>query len=228
MNVHILQHVAFEGPGCILDWLHERNATVQYVHLYASDPLPSPEQVDLLIVMGGPMSVNEEDVHPWLVGEKRFIQTVIALGRPVLGICLGAQLIANALGAPVYVGQQKEIGWFPLFAEPSDADVFPFPTTVMALHWHGETFDLPKGAIRIARSAVCENQAFQFGKKTIGLQFHLEATPETVAGMIEKCGDELVQGDFIQDAETIQTVDSAVYRDVNGLMFRLLEYLVSA
>jgi len=226
LNVHILQHVAFEGPGCILDWLHERNATVQYVHLYASDPLPSPEQVDLLIIMGGPMSVNDEGIYPWLVEEKRFIQTIIASGKPVLGICLGAQLIASALGSRVYQGDQKEIGWFPLSTASSQPDCFQFPTTFTAFHWHGETFDLPEGVVRLASSPVCKNQAFQVGQNVIGLQFHLEATPETVVTMIEQCGDELVQGEYVQDAETIQQVDYAVYSDCNGLMFKLLAYLV--
>lgn len=228
MNVHILQHAAFEGPGSILDWSRERGATVCYSHLYASEPLPSPDQVDLLIIMGGPMSVNDEVVYPWLAGEKSFIRAVIALGKPVLGICLGAQLIANALGAEVYAGPQKEIGWFPLLADPVEADLFQLPPAFMSFHWHGETFDLPNAAVHLARSAVCANQAFQFGKKVIALQFHPEVKPEAVETMIAHCGDELVQGEYIQHAEAMKAVDPVVYGEANALLFRMLDYLVPA
>lgn len=127
---------------------------------FASDTLPEPKTIDLLVIMGGPMSVNDEAVYPWLRREKELIKSVIQLKRPVVGICLGAQLIANTLGTAVYAGPQKEIGWFPIVATQEDRQVFRFPATATVFHWHGETFDLPPNAVRLTSRAVCANQTF--------------------------------------------------------------------
>ena len=116
------------------------------------------------------MSVNDEAQLPWLRDEKVFIASAIDQNKGVLGICLGAQLIANALGARVYPNTVKEIGWFPVFAEPAQPGTFVFPKSTQAFHWHEETFDLPAGAVHLARSAVCRNQAFQFGTRAVGLR----------------------------------------------------------
>ncbi len=226
MNVHILQHVAFEGPGIILEWLHKHKANITYSHLYLSDPLPVSDHIDLLIIMGGPMSVNDETIYPWLVEEKQFVRRHIAEGKPVVGICLGAQLIASSLGSRVYQGKEKEIGWFPIKGTTTDSDYFQFPAEMMSFHWHGETFDLPEDSVRLASSELCENQAFQLAKNVIGLQFHLEATPETVAKMIEHCSDELVTGEYIQNASAMQQTDCKIYKDANLLMFQIMDYLV--
>ena len=172
------------------------------------------------------MSVNDESEHPWLVQEKEFIRQAIRLGLPVIGICLGAQLIASALGAKVYSGRHTEIGWFPLEAAVTGEDVFRLPPGVPVFHWHGEAFDLPSGAVHLAKSDACENQAFQIGRNVVGLQFHLETTPESAALILEHCGDELVPGDYVQTDANIRETSETACADINRVMDELLSYVV--
>ncbi|MCJ8499192.1 type 1 glutamine amidotransferase [Desulfatitalea sp. M08but] len=190
--------------------------------------VPKAEEIDLLVIMGGPMSVNDEDQFPWLALEKHFVRAVIAAEKPVLGICLGAQVIANAMGAKVYPNREKEIGWFPVQGvHPTAGDRFAFPPSQTVFHWHGETFDLPPGAIRLATSQGCENQAFQLGKRVLGLQFHLETTPALVTELVAHCGDELVPSKYVQTAEALlSSAGPDRYTAMNGLMGRILAYLV--
>lgn len=226
MRVHYLQHVPFEGLGSIEPWLESAGHQITGSRLYASPELPPPESIEALIVMGGPMSVNDEDEYSWLSGEKRLVREVIGVGKPVLGICLGAQLIASALGARVYLNTEKEIGWFPFQGLASeDPTGFRFPQSARAFHWHGETFDLPHGATRIARSASCENQAFQYGDSTLGLQFHLETTRESARSLVENCRSELKPSSFIQGEEAILSVADADYAAINREMARVLAFL---
>lgn len=227
MHAHVLKHVSFEGPGNIEPWLRSRGARISEHRIFETPALPAVEDVDLLIVMGGPMSVNDEADHPWLVTEKRFIREVIAADKAVIGICLGAQLIANALGARVYPNAEKEIGWFPVYAAPAHAkqSLFSFPAQTDAFHWHGETFDLPEGATRLARSAACENQAFQVGRRVIGLQFHLETTEESARAIVENCSDELVPARYVQTEQAILSVEARRYRAINALMAQVLTFV---
>lgn len=225
MNVHVLQHVPFEGLGSIGAWLDERGAQTQYTRFFDSARLPGLTDLDLIIAMGGPMSVNDEADLPWLGEEKRFVAEAIQGGKAVLGICLGAQLIANALGAPVYPGPHKEIGWFDIESTSSSSVLFQFPEKTKVFHWHGETFDLPPGATQLARSGGCENQAFQIGPRAIGLQFHLETTPESAASLIANCRNELVPGRFIQSEEELRRVPASAYAGINALMAQVLAYL---
>lgn len=225
MNVQVLQHVPFEGLGSIETWLSTRGARVQYSRFYQDPVLPDLRSVDLVIAMGGPMSVNDENEYPWLKAEKTFIKEAVARGLPVLGVCLGAQMIASALGARVFANPQKEIGWFPVQAVPSDTGAFRFPGETTVFHWHGETFDLPSGAVHLARSAGCQNQAFQIERSVIGLQFHLEATPETVNQILQHCRSELVDGSFIQTEQALRATPDAAYRDINLVMDDVLAYI---
>lgn len=228
MRAHFLQHVAFEGPGSTETWLREAGWTTRLTRLFAGDAMPDPGSVDFLFVLGGPMSVNDRRRFPWLTPEKAFIREVMAAGTPVLGVCLGAQLIASALGAPVYPNRQPEIGWFPVERIPvAEAAVFPFPSTVKAFHWHGETFDLPAGALRLARSAGCENQAFQIGRRVIGLQFHLETTPAAAAALVANCRGDLSPAQYVQSEVQILAAREDDYRAINGLMGKVLDYLES-
>jgi GMP synthase-like glutamine amidotransferase len=177
--------------------------------------------------MGGPMSVNDEDDFPWLVSEKQFIREAINAGKPVLGICLGAQLIASAAGARVYRNSVKEIGWFPIYGTSSeDGAIFSFLPSVKVFHWHGETFDLPSGATRLAKSDGCENQAFQIGKSVIGLQFHLETTPKAAREIVSHCRDELVPSRYIQTKEEILSAKRETYKSINQMMDSVLSFLL--
>ena len=226
MNVHILQHVPFEGIGSIEPWLQMRSASISTTRFFESWTLPDVGQLDLIIALGGPMSVNDEAERPWLADEKRFISAAIRRRVPVLGICLGAQLIASALGARVYAGRQREIGWFDIEALPHSGSSFAFPRHTTVFHWHGETFDLPKGAVHLARSAACEHQAFQIGPNAIGLQFHLETTRESADAIISHCREELVPDTFVQTEDTLRAVPAAAYKRINALMAEVLDYLV--
>jgi len=226
MKVQVLQHVPFEGLGSIETWLSERGASVQTTRFYQSAVLPDPRSIDFVIAMGGPMSVNDERQYPWLKAEKAFIREAVNRELPVLGVCLGAQMIASALGARVFANAHKEIGWFPVQAVSTDADAFRFPRQTTVFHWHGETFDLPPGAVHLARSAGCENQAFQIGRSVIGLQFHLETTPQTADQLIRHCRDERVVGEYIQTEQALRAAPNDAYRGINRLMNDLLSYII--
>jgi len=177
----------------------------------------------MLVVMGGPMSANDEVDFPWLIFEKQFIRDVIDAGKPVLGICLGTQLIASAM---VYRNPVKEIGWFPIQAVPSaDDSHFSVPPLMEVLHWHGETFDLPDGAVQLAKSQGCQNQAFQIGRSVIGLQFHLETTPASACDLVSHCRAELVPAKYIQTEEKIMLAKPECYRAINLMMGKVLSYL---
>jgi GMP synthase-like glutamine amidotransferase len=201
MRIHALQHVPFEPPGSIEAWARRAGHALATTHLYRGELFPALEDPDLLVVLGGPMSVHDEARYPWLVDEKRLIERTIAAGRRVLGICLGAQLIAQVLGARVYANDEKKIGWFAVEATKAarTAPAFEdFARRLLAFHWHGETFDIPAGAVHVARSAACAHQAFAFGERVAALQFHLETTPAGARALIAHGIDELVAGRHIQ------------------------------
>lgn len=227
MRAHFLQHVPFEGLGSIRAWLEGAGYRVTYTQLFETAEFPDLSEVNLLIVLGGPMSVNDEEQYPWLVKEKQFVRNAITLGRPVLGICLGAQMIASALGARVYRNAVAEIGWFPVQAVADEQPTFHFPPAAEVFHWHGETFDLPPGAIHLARSAACEHQAFQLGRSVIGLQFHLETTPQSAFDLVAHCGNELVAAPYVQSEAEILAAPPEKYEGINALMGEVLEYLTS-
>jgi GMP synthase-like glutamine amidotransferase len=226
MNAHIFQHVPYEGIGNIEPWLRDKGYEITATYFYKHDQLPDPDQVDLLIIMGGPMSVNDEDVYPWLVKEKQFIRRNIESGKSVLGICLGSQLIASAMGARVYRNPEKEIGWFPVQGiEPHDPMIFRFPSTFDVFHWHGDTFDLPPGAAHIAKSEACENQAFQIGGSVIGIQFHPETTPGLLEEMVLHGRHELVISRHVQSEKEILGVRPQQYQVIQSLMGEVLAFL---
>ncbi|HEY4287038.1 MAG TPA: type 1 glutamine amidotransferase [Puia sp.] len=228
MRFHCLQHVPFEPPGLLIRWIGRQGYTVQTTFLFEDMGLPSLDDFDALIIMGGPMSVHDEAEFPWLRLEKDLIAAAIGAGKKVLGICMGAQLIAEVKGGRVYPNPEKEIGFFPVFWTdearrmfPGEAGLDPAAEGLSPVaeglgsgggglgsgggffHWHGETFDLPPGAVRLAYSAGCLNQAFRLGENVLGLQFHPEATSDIIGEMVRQEGYELIEGPYIQDAAEI-------------------------
>ena len=206
LRLHFLQHVSFEGPGYIETWAKQNKHTLTSTKFYKQEELPNLDTFDWLIIMGGPMSVGDEADYVWLKPEKQFIQSAINAGKTVLGICLGAQLIANVLGAKVYPNKKKEIGWFSVTVtdDAIKTDILKnIPPTMTVLHWHGDTFDIPDGAVHLIKTEICPNQAFIYNKTVLGLQFHLEATPVTLEQMMENCHEELVADDFVQTENKI-------------------------
>lgn len=225
MRIHYFQHVPFEGLGMIADWAGERGHTLSRTAFYEQAiSLPDIEDYDALTVMGGPMGVYEEDAYPWLKQEKGHIRAAIDAGKPVLGICLGAQLIAASLGAKVAPHSHKEIGWFPVAVEDSVAGhpiLSGLNPAMTVLHWHGDRFEIPVGAVRLMSSAACDNQAFLYGKHVLGLQFHLEMDAPAVEAILESCGHELVKEEWIQTAGTIRQKTSVSH--TRRSLFMLLD-----
>ena len=213
MRIHFIQHVHFETPGYLLEWAIAQQHNISFTKIYESVTFPAVDTIDLLVIMGGPMGVYEEDKYAWLSAEKAFISAVIAAGTKVLGICLGAQLIAEVAGAKVYPNKEKEIGWWPMHKIINDQThplTAPLPAEFITFHWHGDTFDLPPGAVHLFATPACPNQGFLLNDQVAGLQFHLEATPALVAQMTAHGQDELVTASFIQPAQLMQD-QSALY-----------------
>jgi GMP synthase-like glutamine amidotransferase len=228
IRLHSLQHVPFEGLGSIEAWARHRGVEVGVSRLHAREGLPRVEEIDWLVVMGGPMSVHDEDRYPWLAPEKRCIAAAIGAGKTLVGVCLGAQLIAEVLGARVSRSEHGEIGWFPVckVGEAREAaDVAAaFPPEIEAFHWHAETFGLPDGAVHLARSDACEHQAFVYQERVLALQFHLETTPRSATALIDNCRDELTPGRFVQTpAEMLGRNDRFVA--INEAMEKMLDRL---
>ena len=179
----VLQHIACEPPAAFEDELRTRGLELARVELDEGEPLPDWRDFAATIVMGGPMGVYEETAHPWLAEEKRRIGQAALAGHPIWGVCLGAQLLAGALGAPVYPGEEAEVGLLPVELTEAAAEDPVFddaPSSFPTLQWHGDSFDLPDGATLLATSATYRQQAFRY-ERAYGLQFHLEVTPELAA-----------------------------------------------
>ncbi len=228
MRIHLLQHVHFEGLASIAPVFEADGCLLTKSCLYNDEPLPSLDQFDMLIVMGGPMSIHDEQEYPWLVDEKAFILSAIEQDKTVLGICLGAQLIASVLGATISRNPKKEIGWFPVTRNSNSNREWHkiFPEKLNAFHWHGETFSLPKNAELIYSSEACENQGFIFGHKVVALQFHMETTAESAMALIKHCAEELVEGRYIQTKEALLRADGSEYSAINSVMEKLIEKLI--
>jgi GMP synthase (glutamine-hydrolysing) len=226
MRIHYLQHVPFEGLGKIEEWAARSGHSVTATRLFAHESLPSVESLDMLVIMGGPMGANDDAKYPWMKGEKLFMELAIQKEKKVLGICLGAQLIAQVMGAKVYPNPQKEIGWFPIELNPPNVRHHPLSvlqqrTTVF--HWHGDTFDLPKGALHLARSRACENQAFGVGNQVVGLQFHLEMGMPQIETILRHSSADITAGDYVMDpAEMLDLAPSQV-PPLNAALSRFLD-----
>lgn len=196
MNALVIKHVDIEGPGLIEVVLKERHIPYQILSLEKYPHLPKPEGFTHIVLLGGPMNVYEEDRYPFLMDEDLFIKEAIQRGKRILGICLGAQLIAKALGATVFRAPRKEIGWYDvsLTATGSRASLFTgMPDIFPVFQWHEDTFELPRGGKLLATSEYVPNQAFQYAENAYGLQFHLEVTKEMILEWMKDYGKEFQQ-----------------------------------
>ncbi len=223
MRVHCFQHVPFEGLGLIEPWLRARGHEIATTRWWAGEAAPAADDYDWLIVMGGPMNIYQHRDHPWLVAEKVAIAEACAAGKRVLGVCLGAQLIADALGGKVFQNAEREIGWWPLCAVSGAGERFRISDGAMVLHWHGDTYSLPPGARRLAESAACAEQAFAWGARVLGLQFHVEMDARAVAEIAAGCADELRGGGrWVQSAEELAAGAQAHRASSAALLDQLL------
>ncbi len=207
LNIHIFQHVKSDIPKNISDWLDMRGHSYEVTKFPLDPTLPDVEDIDWLIVLGGPMSVHDEANISWLKSEKDFIKKMIDAQKPILGFCLGGQLVAEALGATVYKSKLPEIGWHPVYTKRGFGNnkIFKyFPDTFTAFHWHSEAFTLPEGAKVVASSPACENQIIVYNNNVLAIQCHLELDPEIIEKFITKSADSLVKDEYIQSAEEIR------------------------
>jgi GMP synthase (glutamine-hydrolysing) len=228
MKIHYLQHVPFEDVAYMGNWAKENGIHFGRIRLYENDPYPPLSDVEALIIMGGPMSTGDDQIYSWLKSEKAYIREAINNNKFVIGICLGAQLIAVVLGAEVYPNSHKEIGWFPVYKTPQSHNTSLgkiLPESFMAFHWHGDTFAIPDGAVHLFESRACKNQAFVYGDRVIALQFHLESTESSVESLIQYCGNELTSAPFIQTVDQIRRG----YRHIsssNALITSLMNHMI--
>ncbi|WP_372795856.1 type 1 glutamine amidotransferase [Pontiella sp.] len=224
MKLHWLQHVPFESLGYIEDWAEDQGFSISCTRLYdEEDEFPDVDDFDWLVIMGGPMGIFDYNDYPWLTDEKEFIETALDEEKTVIGICLGAQLMADVLGAKVFPGPQKEIGWFPVTRSPEAPDLIPESLTVF--HWHGDTFEIPDGAVPLAVSEAGINQGFVFENHAVALQFHMEITGDGIEDLIQECGDELDEAPYIQTAAEIKAGFPNL-GTVNAAMKKLLDALL--
>jgi len=197
-RIHCIEHAPFETPGHITDWVVERGHSFSCTRAYLGELFPKLEAFDALVVMGGPMGANDESQFEWLADEKRLIEHALRADKHVLGVCLGAQLMASVLGARVYRNRFKEIGWFPVHATEEGRSQWGLPSEVRAFHWHDDAFDLPHGTVHLAKTAACEHQMFAMGPKVLGIQCHLEVTHEAVEEFLRHGAADLGEGPYIQ------------------------------
>lgn len=229
MKVHFFQHVEFEGLGNIANWVERHRHTLTGTRFYLGERPPALDDIELLIIMGGPMSVNDEALMPWMREEKEAIAEAIALGKKILGVCLGAQLIADVLGAKVIRAPHKEVGWFPVALTPEGqrSRVTSFlPDSFIAMHWHGEMFGIPAEAKLLASTPGCPNQAFSYGEneRIVGLQFHLDLRPDGVQALARNCASDLAPGEFIQsEAQMMQAAEN--FGQIEEFMAQLLDQM---
>jgi GMP synthase-like glutamine amidotransferase len=234
MHIHSLQHVDFEDIGSMTNDLRARGYNLSTTHWYKGDTAPALDNIDAVIVMGGPMGIYDEALYPWLADEKQFIHAAITAGKIVLGVCLGAQLIADVLGAKVTRNTYKEIGWLPLQINPAAA-THPIAQVLAkyspVFHWHGDTFSLPPDALLIAQSEGCKHQAYVYKDRVFGFQFHLETTRASAQALIEHCGEDITQNAVNSDAsryiqssrEILENAEN--FMQINHAMSEIIEII---
>jgi len=227
MRIHCLQHAASEGPSLIGSWAASRGHHLAITRLDLGEPLPSPGSFDTLLLMGGPMNIYMDRDYPWLRTERLFIAEVIARGCSAIGVCLGSQFLADALGGRVAQNPEREIGWHPVtFTDSARAQIPGLPGSEVVLHWHGDTFELPVGAVRLASSAACENQGFLYERRILALQFHPEMTRDAVEQLLAEDG-KLPLGRWVQQPSEIQATPDEIYERAGKLLIQILDGVFS-
>jgi GMP synthase-like glutamine amidotransferase len=225
MRFHCLLHSHLGGEIYLPVWAESKGFEWKSTIVSAVTELPEPAELDCMVVLGGPMSAWEDDKHPWLTAEKRLLEELIRLGKPILGICLGAQLLADVLGARTFAGAHKEIGWQPVEAT-AESRSHPvggvLPEVFETFLWHGDSFDIPQGAAHIARSGAFESQAFAWNR-VLALQFHLEVRPDWVRRIVARDAGELKASEYVQTREAVLGRPLKLYTDNNAIMERLLD-----
>jgi GMP synthase (glutamine-hydrolysing) len=225
MHIHYFQHLPFEGLANIATWTEMRGHTVTGTRLFAGETLPDHFDYDWLVVMGGLMCVRDVDEYAWFGPEMQYIDRAIAKGRTVVGVCLGAQILAHVMDAPVYRNTHKEIGWFDveLTDDAQHSAAFSrLPARFPAFHWHGDTFDIPQGAVHLARSQATPHQAFEYDQRVFALQFHLESDASSIAALVRECADEMTPGPYVQSDADIAAANGHV-PEMHQLMVQLLD-----
>lgn len=228
MRIHSLQHVPFEDTGSMLQDIQRCGYSLTTTHWYKGDKPPAVSDFDVLIVMGGPMGVYDEHQYPWLVDEKKLIAAAIDANKKIIGFCLGAQLIACVLGAPVTRNTHREIGWFPLQITATEREnpiAKILANCTYVFHWHGDTFALPVNARLIASSLACANQAFIIGEQIYAFQFHLETTEASALALIKNCPEDLDNSAYVQTADEILR-DNEKFLTINRAMSAVLAQIL--
>ncbi len=225
MKIHVLQHSSINTLGTIEEYAKTKNHRLESTRFYETKSPPEPDSFDLLIIMGGPMGIYDYEENPWLKDEKAFIKQAVEAGKPVVGICLGAQLLADVLGARVYENRYMEMGWFPVRAvgdENKPEFLKGLSDKITVFHWHSRTFDLPAGAVHFFESEGCKNQGFIYNSRVVALQFHPEVNEERILNLIKRFGDGMENGPFVQKKEEMLGQEEYL-ADTKEFMFLVLD-----
>ncbi len=223
MHIHFIQHMPFEHPASIANWAKANNHITSYTKVFEDAAFPSTDTFDMLVIMGGVMGVYEENEYGWMPAAKAFIKKSIEAKKKVLGVCLGAQFIAEALGAKVFPHTIKEIGWLPVEKVTPHKLTAKLPQTFTTFHWHGDTFTLPVNAVHLFKTEACTQQGFIYNDHVAGLQFHMEVQEDLLNGMTEHERAELIKADYVQTEVEMKNLMQQYINQQQKMMYDLLD-----